>query len=581
MIELNPPLSASLELIRRQIAANESRDYTVYNRSMDAALYSKAAYILPHFGDVPEGAIIVDAGSGTGSLAELVAREFRGTRVIGLDISHELLERAHETQALIELVYGDASIQQFPDNSIHIIYSSTSGHEMESFGGAGTMTKAVENWYRQNRPGGRTIIRDFCKPALRQPVYMRILGTAGVDTIEEATVNGYTDYSLLSTRALFTAFYNEFQGGNAFTFKTNIINGVEYIVLDSEWAHEFYLRKDYTANWRQELKEKYTYWTLEDSRKALENVGFTNVQVIPEWNEYIVQHRLNGKICLYAKNTQSDALEPIDFPPTHMVLVGEKPVHDTTVVPVTPPAENIYDKRKESIHLDPEHSVVTIGSRVFKLDPTKPIATGTKKTVYHLADQRNVLKVPSLESFNVHGAFKAILQSVERVNVLRSYGIPHLPILEKDPEGPPYRYFIQQRIPDGSLSAVDLLKAGELTENDVRQMAQVVNTCELGRIWQVDTNPYNWYRILQADGTWSMTYTDMKVYRYDEQWVFARIGLLQWLDVRLLDNIQANSSIIPTAKDYTELEAAWPILHSDPYVRWWKKYLHPLLQPSN
>src|SRR3989338_412879 len=72
--------------------ANEHRDYKIYEGAMDAATQAKAESIFPHFGNINPGDIIVDAGSGSGKLAELAAREFREARVMALDISHELQE---------------------------------------------------------------------------------------------------------------------------------------------------------------------------------------------------------------------------------------------------------------------------------------------------------------------------------------------------------------------------------------------------------------------------------------------------------------------------------------------------------
>lgn len=139
-----------LEKVRKKlVAANEHRDYSIYTRSMDAALEVKAHSMFPHFGDIREGSVIVDAGSGTGQMAELAMREFHGARVFALDISHELMERAEDERALTNLMFGDASDQNFPDNSIDVKYFSTSGHEIESFGGTGSMRKAVRNTFRE------------------------------------------------------------------------------------------------------------------------------------------------------------------------------------------------------------------------------------------------------------------------------------------------------------------------------------------------------------------------------------------------------------------------------------------------
>ena len=98
----------------RFVVANEHRDYTIYTKSMDAALEAKAGSIFPFFGEVPEGATIVDIGSGTGKLAELAARNFHSAKVFALDYSHELLEMAGDDRTFIKPVLVTQLNKIFP-----------------------------------------------------------------------------------------------------------------------------------------------------------------------------------------------------------------------------------------------------------------------------------------------------------------------------------------------------------------------------------------------------------------------------------------------------------------------------------
>lgn len=567
------------ELQRRFEKANEGRDYGIYNWRMDAAGEAKKRSILPHFGDVPDDAKIVDAGSGTGLIAEAVAREYRGATVYALDTSHELSERASEDQSLTELVYGDAAEQVFPDNSIDIMYYSTSGHEIESFGGPGRMAKAVGSTLRELKPGGRIIIRDFAKPTRTEPVYMRILSSVGIDDIEKATHDGEIDYDLLSPRALFTRFHREFAGGNAFEYEAVEIDGAEYIKISPEWAHEFYLRKDYTGNWRQEINEKYTYWTQEQARDVLNNAGYVDVQIVPDPNEYILENRLKGKVALFEKDEEGRFI-PVPFPATHMVAVGIKPGLAENGVLIQEPINAVdYQAVKDSISVDGENGVVTIGDKQFKVSEDQKPLQGSKKTVYRLeGDLPRVLKVVRKDGINDHTIFKAMFQSITRESLLDEYRVPHMRILEVDPQGPPYRYFVQEAIPEGSVSAATLITEGSLTEIDVAQMASHINSFELSKKWQLDTNPFNWYRVTKPDGTTEMVYIDGKVYPYDEKWEFKKIGLLQWTDPRYVSGLTTRSATIPKVKEYEALVQGWPDA-ADEKIKWWKKNLSPLLQP--
>lgn len=74
-------------------SANEHRDYGLYADRMDAVTDEKANTIFPHVRR-RAGGTIVDAGGGTGALAERMAHEFSDMRVVTLDISPELLRKS-------------------------------------------------------------------------------------------------------------------------------------------------------------------------------------------------------------------------------------------------------------------------------------------------------------------------------------------------------------------------------------------------------------------------------------------------------------------------------------------------------
>ncbi|HEU0051002.1 MAG TPA: methyltransferase domain-containing protein, partial [Patescibacteria group bacterium] len=362
--------------------ANEKRDYSVYTWLMDAALEAKAKSIFPYI-DAEEGDVIVDAGSGTGALAELAARAFRGTEVYALDISHELRTRAQEKQALIHLAYGDASEQVFPENSVKVKYYSTSGHEIESFGGAGRMRAAMESTWRELVPGGRVIVRDFAKPSFSGPVYLQILSQVGLPHAPADASPEMIDYNKLSTSALLERFQHEFGGGGRFTYENVLIGGVHYFKMSAEWAHEFYLRKDYTGNWHQEIQEKYTYWSPEEARALLEELGYEHVQVIPDPNDWIIKNRLEGRVALFSKKGKT--LIPMPFPPTHMIVVGDKPKEKISESRNRAPLPEVnYRTVLSRIQIHPAEQRLTIDDRTFALADVPPFR-GQKKIGYVLS----------------------------------------------------------------------------------------------------------------------------------------------------------------------------------------------------
>lgn len=568
-----PPRKEDLAL-EKLIRANENRDYTIYVWLMDAALQAKADSIIPHFGKVPEGAVIVDAGSGSGKLGELVARQFRGSRVYLLDLSHELLEVARENETLTKLVFGDATQKNFPENFIDIKYYSTVGHEIESqtFGG---MYTAMANTFTELKPGGRVIVRDFAKPEITGDVYMKIISSIGEGVSDEA-LSRNIDYSKLSTYALFKRFHKEFGGGNAFSYLETEIEGEKYIKLAPEWAHEFYLRKDYTANWRQEIEEKYTYWTMSEAKNKLTDIGYVNVKVVPDPNKYILENRLIGKIALYQMG--KTGLTPIDFPPTHMVFMGEKSRRTGDKIAKSGIETVNYQKILDTIKIDREKGNVQIGKNNFEV-MDEEVIVGSKKMVFRLKENPNLLlKVVRGDTNNNHNVFKSMHQIVRRQHILKQMDTPHFRVIDFDREGPPYRYIVQESAPTNAVSAADLIKERKLTDEDIKAISKIVNSYEMGKKWQLDTNPYSWFRVIGESGETKMVYASGKVYKYDERWEFRKIGLLQWIYPEYVEKAENLSAIIPRAKDYEALRRQWKtkiVAYS-----LWKNYLAPIVQPE-
>jgi ubiquinone/menaquinone biosynthesis C-methylase UbiE len=64
---------------------------------------------------------VLDVGTGTGSGAAIVVRRFPDARVVGVDLSEEMLERARVNVAGAEFRRADASSLPFPDGSFDLV----------------------------------------------------------------------------------------------------------------------------------------------------------------------------------------------------------------------------------------------------------------------------------------------------------------------------------------------------------------------------------------------------------------------------------------------------------------------------
>ncbi len=580
------------EMRQKYEARNEHRDFSVYYQEMGAATRAKAEALLPYFGgEIGEGSVIVDAGSGTGQVAALVAQELRGAKVYAQDISHEALETSTLERALIHPIYGNVVEQNFPNNSIDLKYSSTTGHEVASVDEVADQTAEnagmrlfVRHTLKELVPGGRLVIRDMAKASGSQPIYMRILSDVGQGEVAPGTPSEDINYDSLSSAALLERFHAEFTvhkpkgQEHAFECEKVEFDGEDYFKILPQWAQEFYLRKDYTGNWRQELHEKYTYWTPDDAKRVLEEEGFINVRVIPEYNEWIIKNRLKGKVALYEMG-EDNTLKEVDFPPTHFVVIGEKPRRDDVEKQAAAPVDagQRYQELFETISIQEDEGKIKIGDKEFQIEP-EPIL-GTKKLVWRLRDDPNrVLKVVRSDTLNDHNVFKSMYQMIGRQDVLEEMGTPYLKILEYDEAGPPYRYVVQEAAPDGAPSAAQLIGKGELNEEDIRQMAAIVNAYEKGKQWQLDTNPFSWFRVTKEDGSTEMVYASSKVYRFQEDWEFRRVGLLQWLEPQYVTRGEHFMAAIPNMIEYQELGKKWQ--EGGDMIDKWKKYLAETLQPN-
>jgi len=548
------------------VKSENGRDLTIYAELMDVALKAKAASIMPYFGEVDDGSIIVDVGSGTGQLAEYIAGELHNAHIYAVDFSHDMLALADKNLSKIHLVHDDATrLENIPSGSVDVMYHGTMGHEIQSFRGMSGLDESLAASFRSLKNGGREVWRDFVKPPQGE-VYLEILTHDGFDSIEEAIKNGFLDYSLLSTRKLFDCFYEQFKGGKAFDYEIVIKDGHELIKLPARYAQEFILRKDYTANWRQEIEEEYTYWTQSEAKQAFEKAGFSKVKVIDDDNEYIRKNRLTGNVAIYIEDGQQ--LKPIEFT-THMVIVGEKN-SDATLEPEVRQIKAVdFQSLIDSIDID-DHKIIIDGIE-FKIDGL--LGQGQHKQVFLIDDEENnrVLKIVRKDKTTFYSAFSSLQQSIERQYILDELGVNHMKIYDYDRNGPPYRYLIQEKIPHGSINAAELIKKGLLTETDIAQMAAIINRCETERLWQLDTNPFNWFRV-EKDGASEMFYIGGTVYRYNEAWSFDKVGLLQWLDPKYIDEGLVQSARLPNQHEVADFTKKWPEL-DDQVALWWKKYL--------
>jgi len=228
----------------------------------------------------------------------------------------------------------------------------------------------------------------------------------------------------------------------------------------------------------------------------------------------------------------------------------------------------------ENIILENLLKSILIGDKMIKIDekifPIKGmIGQGYHKQVFEIDDEKNdkVIKIVRKDAKNIVSAFLSFKQAIENQKVLEELGLNYTKIVDFDKSGPPYRFLIQEKIPDDSVSVADLIKNKKLNENDIYQIAEIVNKLEKDKKWQLDMSPFNWFKVGDK-----LIYTGGTIYSYDKKWSFIKLGLIQWIDPKFVIQSNGQSTKIPSKKEKKDFFNQWKSLDT-PQIKWWKKYL--------
>jgi len=129
--------------------------YDVMNRVMTAGLDQRWRKLAVREVVWP-GDRVLDACCGTGDLA--VEAERRGGRVVGLDFSPKMLERARKKSGAVEWIQGDALALPFPDGDFDAV---TVGFGVRNLA---DLESGLKELARVLRPGGKLAVLEITRP---------------------------------------------------------------------------------------------------------------------------------------------------------------------------------------------------------------------------------------------------------------------------------------------------------------------------------------------------------------------------------------------------------------------------------
>lgn len=326
----------------------QSRDYASYAYGM-----SNNGIMTLKYQDVKPTIVpgkIVDEGCGDGSLLSLIAQDFPDSDLIGIEITGEFMARCIERQRAGEFAGTFTHFHQrnithkiFTDNSINTTLCNSTVHELWSYGdGAATVHTYFAQKYAQTSKGGRLIIRDVVAPnGKEQEVYLWLNHQNGQNNQIFAEFSHPNDLenhlTKLSTYSRFLRFAHDFlahsphQKMGAIQFREEIRNGQHYAILSLRDAAEFISKMDYLDNWQSEMHEQFAFWEFAEWKQALLQAGFHLLEN-PNYpqqgsrvylNNWLVENRYTGKVALFTRQADGQ-LTPLPFPPSNIILVGEK-----------------------------------------------------------------------------------------------------------------------------------------------------------------------------------------------------------------------------------------------------------------
>ncbi len=270
------------------------RGYEAYAAGMEASASEKAK-LLP----LVRPGVIAEIGCGTGTVLALLRRAFPGSRLIGVDLSAEMLRRCRARFPDVELLRGDATEPIFEDASLDTLVLCSTLHEVFSYKGydAEHVRRALRRAASALRPGGRLVLRDGVKPAEQDAVYLTFLNE--------------------STRDKFQRFAREF-GSSEIVWRP--IDGRAQVARRD--AMEFLSKYIYEANWSHEVREHFGVFTLAEWRHEAGAAGFRVVHAESYLIEWLRRTHYEKDVRLEIR--RGDGYAPTDYPHSTMILAGEK-----------------------------------------------------------------------------------------------------------------------------------------------------------------------------------------------------------------------------------------------------------------
>ncbi len=279
----------------------------------------KAWFTLSHL-LVDEGSHIIDMGCDDGAMTFAMAAMAPKLTFTGLDKSKKHINKAKEQFKLSNLDFkiGDAASSIFEPDSIDAIINSYILHEIYSASrySEQSVRDVLVTHYKALKKGGILFIRDYASPPSEEYVLMEMPD-------EPSQGEGLEKMSYPDLLVWYAEHARPKQdagcGGFFLEELPERYPGTRLFRLPYKWAYEFIMRKDDRKAWESELPIEYIFFTMQDFRKEMRNLGARLQYSGPYYDDEIISEKFDGQFRLYQDNG-----EQLGNPPTCYIAVAYK-----------------------------------------------------------------------------------------------------------------------------------------------------------------------------------------------------------------------------------------------------------------
>lgn len=302
-----------------------TRDYATYRAAFEDNAWRKVS----EFGDLVRPGRIVDVGCATGQTIKLLSEKpaLFESDFYGVEVARPLYEICVQRAENGE--FGDANVffhqrnilqtQLFEPDSLDTVITMALTHEIESYLGRDALHEFCEHVSTMLRPGGIWINYDVVGPD--NPDELVLAQFTSDDGLSTGNLRS------LSTRARFERFVHDFrhEEGDGMTYRSVLLNGVEYCEMRRADLYDFLAKKDYVDSWLSEAHERFCFFSPDQWIQVLEAHGFVCTKDSrPIQNSWLIENRFSQGVEVF-RTDSSGALEPDDWSWTNVLLVAEKP----------------------------------------------------------------------------------------------------------------------------------------------------------------------------------------------------------------------------------------------------------------